>query len=242
MIRAATLPVLVLAAVLAAGALRPAAARATPTPVPLAERCDTALRQALAQGPWGSADSVAFSWQLPPLANLPADALVEAEALLLREAGTSTVALRLLDQGRCLRRLVVPVRVRRWRLLPVARADLPRGRVLGAADLEERWMETTHLAAADLPALGEVVGRRLERYLVAGRHIPARLLEQVPDVRRGEALTVTVVSGGVRISAGAEALEDARVGESLKVRLSDTGRRLDARLTAPGRAEVEVAG
>ncbi|MDP2360906.1 MAG: flagellar basal body P-ring formation chaperone FlgA [bacterium] len=208
----------------------------------VAERCDTALRAVLADGPWSGADSVAFDWTLPPLRGVPAPALIEAEALQLRERGTCTVALRLLDQGRILRRLTVPVRVRRWEHLPVARRDLPRGRVLEEGDVEERWVETTHLAGGDLMPLGEVLGRRLARPLGAGRALPGRLLESVPDVRRGESLVLTVRSGGVSVSARAEALEDALIGQTFKVRLFETGRRMAARLTADGQALVEVGG
>jgi len=204
--------------------------------------CDTALRGLLADGPWSPGDSVAFDWTLPALPRLSDSARVEAEAVQLRPRGTCVVALRLLEKDRVVRRLSVPVRVRRWDLLPVARRELSRGRVLTAEDLEERWMESTAMADADLIRLDEALGSRLSRYLLAGRPLARRQLEQVPDVRRGELLTVTVRSGGVAVRAAAHALEDGRIGESLQVKLEETGRRLVARLVAPGEAVLEVAG
>jgi flagella basal body P-ring formation protein FlgA len=204
--------------------------------------CDEALQGVLATGPWSERDSVDFDWLLPVLPRLSDSATVEAEAMQMRPRGTCTVALRLLEQGRVQRRLTIPVRVRRWDLLPVARRELPRGRILSAEDLEERWLESTQWADGDLIPLAEALGCRVSRYLLAGRPLPRRMLESVPDVLRGENLTLTVRSGGVAVSAAAEALEDGRIGQTLQLRLTETGRRMNARLTSKGQAEVEVAG
>lgn len=208
----------------------------------LRQRCGAAVEAVLATGPWQAADSLELVWDLPPLGGLPASAEVEAEALQLRPRGTGTVALRILDGPRVLKRLTLPVRVRRWEPCAVARHDLPRGAVLGAGDLELRWLETTRAEGGDLPTLDESLGRRLTRMLAAGRPVLARQLEPMVDIRRGDALRVTVRSGGVCITANGEALEDGCLGLPMKVRLLDTGRQLEARLVAPGEAEVEVAG
>lgn len=226
----------------AGGGANAAATLVEPAAAALAATCGQAIRDVLAQGPWAREDSLDFAWELPPLLGLPAQAEVEARPLLLRPRGTSTVGLTICERGLVLRRLTVPVRVRRWERLPVAKRDLARGRVLAAEDLEERWLETTRLADDDLPRLADVLGRRLTRFLLAGRAIANRQLDDEPDIRRGEPLTLTVVSGGVTVSAAAEALEDGRVGHVLRVRLGENGRRFSARLTERGRAVVEVAG
>ncbi len=235
-LRIALLVVLLPALAAAARGARPEAGAS------LRAACDAALRGVLATGPWSPRDSVAFDWSLPVLPRLSDSARVEADVVQLRPRGTCVVALRLVDQGRVARRLTVPVRVRRWDLLPVARRELPRGRVLTAEDLEARWLESTAMADADLVSLEDALGNRLSRYLLAGRPLARRQLERVPDVRRGETLTVTVRTGGVAVRASAHALEDGRIGESLQVKLDDTGRRLTARLVAAGEAVLEVAG
>jgi len=207
----------------------------------LRARCATAVEEVLAHGPWQTGDSLELVWELPPLGTLSATLEASAEALQLRERGTGTVALRLLDGDRVVRRLTLPVRVRRWERCAVARHDMSRGTVLTAGDLEERWLETTRAQGGELPTLDEATGRRLARMLAAGRPVVARQLESVVDIRRGQALRVTVRSGGVCITANGEALEDGCLGLPLKVRLLDTGRQLEARLVAMGEAEVEVA-
>ena len=217
------------------------AARREAAPPDLAARCNAALAGVLSAASQPG-DSLAWEWRLPPLAGLPAQAAVAARPLLMRPRGTCTVELELSEGGRCLRRLTVPVRQRRWERLPVARRDLERGHLLEAADLEERWIETTRLPETELPGLTQLPGRRLTRFLPEGRPVAARQLAWDPDIRRGEPLTLSVVSGGVTVSAAAEALEDGRVGQWLRVRLAEGGRRFQARLTARGQARVEVAG
>ena len=231
---------ILLLSLLAWPALRGAAAP-NPAAPDLAASCDAAIRQAMA-AVRQPGDSLACEWRLPPLKSLPAQAAVEAKPLQIKPRGTCTIELRILEQGQCLRRLTVPVRLRRWEKLPVARRDLERDRVLAAEDLELRWLETTQLAESDLPPLSEVLGRRLTRFLLEGRPIAARQLTWEPDIKRGEPLTLCVVSGGVTVSAAAEALEDGRVGQWLHVRLAENGKRFSARLTAKGQAVVEVTG
>ena len=207
----------------------------------LKERCARAVDMVLAQGPWQRGDSLDLCWELPSLAGLPASLEAHAEALQLRERGTGTVALRLMDGDRVVRRYTLPVRVRRWERCAVASHDLPRGALLQVTDVEERWLETTRAEGGALPNAQQVLGRRLSRMLAAGRPVMARQMEAMADIRRGEALRVTVRSGAVCITANGEALEDGCLGLPLKVRLVETGRQLEARLVAPGEAEVEVA-
>lgn len=207
----------------------------------LKERCTRAVEGVLDRGPWQAGDSLDLQWELPSLAGLPAELEARAEALTLRQRGTGTVALRLMDGDRVVRRFTLPVRVRRWERCAVARHDLPRGAVLANADVEERWLETTRAEGGALPRVDHVVGRTLSRMLAAGRPVMARQLEPEADIRRGQALRVTVRSGAVCVTANGEALEDGCLGLPLKVRLVETGRQLEARLVAPGEAEVEVA-
>lgn len=58
----------------------------------------------------------------------------------------------------------------------------------------------------------------------------------IPDVAKGGALTVTVKSGLVEISASALAGADADIGEDLPVTLRPSGKILRATLVAPGKA------
>jgi len=60
----------------------------------------------------------------------------------------------------------------------------------------------------------------------------------VPDIAKGAAVTVTVKSGLVEISASALAGADADVGEDLPVTLRPSGKILRATLVAPGKAVI----
>lgn len=190
------------------------------------------------------ADSLALEWKLPPLGPQGREDGLEIETMSsqVRERGTSVVRLRIHRDGVTRKKLTLPVRVRRWRQLPVAVRDLAHGRVLEPGDLSLRLVEVTDMRDTDLPGLDEALGQQLVRYLAAGRTVHGRMIRPLPDVRRGDALTVIVSSGGIRIEAPGRAMEEARKGERLLVRLDETGKRLRARLVSARRAMVEAGG
>lgn len=187
-------------------------------------------------------DSVTLDWGRVPVDGLPADCAIEVEELSQRRLGVNVFRVRLDDEGRTLRTLTLTVKRRVFVERPVADRDLERGTVLAAGDLRLERVEATRQTPHDLPTLDEVLGLRLERYLGEGRTVHGRMLRPVPAVCRGDRLSLTVVSGGVRITTEARALADGYPGEDLPVRLEKNGRRLEARLEADGSAVVEVQG
>jgi flagella basal body P-ring formation protein FlgA len=58
-------------------------------------------------------------------------------------------------------------------------------------------------------------------------------LERAPDVRRGDAVQVQVVSGSARLKLSAIAERDGRSGEMLEFRNPSSGKTFRARLDGP---------
>lgn len=57
-------------------------------------------------------------------------------------------------------------------------------------------------------------------------------------VRRGEAVSVVFLSAGVQLSMRARALEDAAVGQNVRLQNTSSDRTIDAIVTAPGMARA----
>lgn len=76
------------------------------------------------------------------------------------------------------------------------------------------------------------------RTIQAGAIITAADVALPPDIRSGEQVTLTVKCGAVAIRTSAEARQDGRVGDSIRVRSSVSNEEVRARVIAPGKVEI----
>ena len=100
----------------------------------------------------------------------------------------------------------------------VAARPLLRGDSLGPGDLRLDRRELAALPGGYLTGSVEITGKRLRRGLRAGAVITPSMLESIPLVQRGETVTLLYDSGGFEVRAEGTALEDAGVGEHLRIR------------------------
>jgi flagella basal body P-ring formation protein FlgA len=131
------------------------------------------------------------------------------------------------------------VRIRLTRPVLVAARDIATGEVLGTGDLrtEERDVvlpeETVPLGVHDFS------GYRARRPIAAGQAVHAAHLVPPEAARAGQPVTLICESGAARIAVEAQALTAGRLGEVILVKSPLNGKRIRAKLTAPGRAIAE---
>ena len=139
--------------------------------------------------------------------------------------------------------------------------DLPAGRVLAQGDIAEtrqalvakeniaagRPLEkelfavrTLNVPEGDRPYISEFAGLEFQtatRNIPAGEPLLATDLRPAVIVYRGQPVLVTLsAAGGLEISVRAEAMEDGRLSESIRLRNPDSGKLLSGRVTGRGRA------
>ena len=83
-------------------------------------------------------------------------------------------------------------------------------------------------------------GQEARRRLVAGAPVRSADVVRPRLVHRGEAVTITLVSGALTITTAGRALSDGGAGDSVRVVSVDTNRTLDAIVEQSGR--VRLAG
>ncbi|WP_083265700.1 flagellar basal body P-ring formation chaperone FlgA [Pseudomonas sp. 1D4] len=120
----------------------------------------------------------------------------------------------------------------------VSRVSIERGATLEASQLERKVMPLERLRQGFHQDPAEVVGQSARRSLRAGQVIgPANLAPPVL-VRRGQRVTVLATAGGLNASVEAEALEDGRLGERIKLRNVSSRKPLEAKVTGPGQVRL----
>lgn len=105
-----------------------------------------------------------------------------------------------------------------------------KGAVIAAGDVVLRQMSGRGVSGIfSDPA--EVVGRRARGYLGAGQPVLLRQLQPAWLVETGNPLALTAAAGGLQVSAPAEALEDGRLGDVIRVLNLSSGREVKAVVT-----------
>lgn len=149
------------------------------------------------------------------------------------------VRLRVLVDGTPAATASVTVRVRRLSPVWVAARALAHGSVLGEEDARVEKRDVAGVAHPLTPDR-RVVGLRAGRSIPAGGVLTASCLEAAPDVRRGDAITVSLRAGAIRVRVPAKALEDGATGGEIRVVSPNGGREYRVRVTGPGAAEASI--
>ncbi|MEM6625402.1 MAG: flagellar basal body P-ring formation chaperone FlgA [Pseudomonadota bacterium] len=120
--------------------------------------------------------------------------------------------------------------------------DMKRGDIVAVSDLE--WIAPDAslrggASSAGAPErMSDVVGQELRRSYRAGRAFRTSDVRTPAAIKKGEPVTLTYTSAGLRLSVEGKALSDAMPGASLRVMNLYSKRSVEAVAVAPGEARV----
>lgn len=118
--------------------------------------------------------------------------------------------------------------VRREEPRLVTTQAVQRGEELGAQNLEVRVMDTT-FAADGFSDLEAADGKVAKTYIAAGTPLDVDMVDLPLAIHMGDPVRLLVRSGAVEVDTTARAMRDARIGDSLPLQISDTGKLVQAR-------------
>ncbi len=125
-----------------------------------------------------------------------------------------------------------------FRQVVVAATNLPAGLVLQRDSLKLDRMEADKISKAHYLENQGLEGQELLRAVRAGEPIRVSDLRPATLVKRGEMVLMTVGTPATfEISVKAEAMQDGRVGEQIKLRNTESGRTLSGVVTGKGTAK-----
>jgi flagella basal body P-ring formation protein FlgA len=112
---------------------------------------------------------------------------------------------------------------------------MDRGQLLNPEAIAFQWVPYQENVVRDAASLEKQILRITAR---PGQVLRIYDLTRDPDVKRGERVEASVVSGGVKMNSAAQAMESAAIGQRIRVQLDTTKRQVMA--TVIGRSKVEV--
>lgn len=170
---------------------------------------------------------------------LPDDPAIEVKPRLFSAAihtGVNTIAIDASLAGRVMATTSAVLRIKSTAVVLIAASTIAQGQALTEQNTKSESRDVTKLKDPISPAQqGGWVARRM---IQAGSAITASDVALPPDIRLGEQVTLTVKCGAVAIRTSAEARQDGRVGDSIRVRSGVSNEELRARVTAPGTVEI----
>ena len=107
-----------------------------------------------------------------------------------------------------------------------------------AADFTVEERDVAPLGSVPLPVDADMAGMRTRRVISAGHVVLKDDLEEIPQVLRGQEVTVEVKHGAVEIETSAVALREARTGEAVTLQNPTSHMTYAARVVGQGRVAV----
>jgi flagella basal body P-ring formation protein FlgA len=134
--------------------------------------------------------------------------------------------------------IYVPVEIRIYRNVVVAARALHRGDSLAENDLKVEQRDVLAPGSPPITRLGDAIGQSLRRPLAENAVLTASVVELPVLVRRGDRISISSRTGGIAVRASAQALDNGRYGEMIRVRNTQSEKVIEVRVTGAGEGEA----
>lgn len=151
--------------------------------------------------------------------------------------GTNTVALDAIVNDKVVATSSVALVVKAVANVLIASSAIRQGEVLSEANTTWQPRDITKLQNV-IEAPNNVIGRIARRSIAAGSAITTADVADPPVVLSGETVTLTVICGAVTIRTSAEAKQDGKVGDVIRVKPLPSDQDVRAKVTGPGTVEM----
>ncbi|MBL4758805.1 MAG: flagellar basal body P-ring formation protein FlgA [Rhizobiales bacterium] len=102
-------------------------------------------------------------------------------------------------------------------LIPVLSRDVRRGDVITDSDIEMNEIPRQRISGDILRTINAMTGKAARRTLMAGRTVSANDIEEPKLVHRNSLVTITFTTPGMTLTAQGRALDDAAMGETVRL-------------------------
>jgi len=143
-----------------------------------------------------------------------------------------------LVDGKVVKKFPVSCTIKARTDIVVAKRMLDIGEVISADDIELQELEISPSMGDVLTRLEDAIGKQLKRRVMPGSPLQASALKAVPAIRRGEIARVIFENEHIRAVILGKALREAAIGEVVQFENISSGKKILARVVAPGEAKL----
>lgn len=135
--------------------------------------------------------------------------------------GNCFIGIEFYDGERLIRLIEVPAKIKIWGYVPVATNSMRKGEVIDYNSITIEKKDITNIYSKILTP-EEIIGKRINSNITAGNVITGGLIEDNTKINRGDKVRIIAQSGAVRISSSGKALQDATVGQKIRIQRDGT--------------------
>lgn len=126
--------------------------------------------------------------------------------------------------------------------VPVLKVPLSRRDVIKASDIEMTEVSSKELRDNSALQASDVIGKSVLGLIKPGEVISQSDLIQPKVIKRGELVTITLNAGRISLTSKARAMEDARIGDIVRLRNESSDKIIQARVTGEREAIMDPQG
>jgi flagella basal body P-ring formation protein FlgA len=132
--------------------------------------------------------------------------------------GNCYITIEFLKDAKLIRRMNVPVQVKIFALVPVAFTNIKGGGEFTENNIKIERKEVTNIKSDDVINQDYVFGQSAKRNVNNGMIITKSMLDMGFGIKRGEKVVIVAVSGAISVKSMGVALNDAEVGQDIRVK------------------------
>lgn len=136
--------------------------------------------------------------------------------------GNTHIIVEFLKDEKLLKRITVPVNIKIFKKLPVAKRTINSGKEIKSGDFEIKKVDATYLNSEELLSEDEILGAIAKKNISRNNVILRSSIHSGNQINRGQKVEVNVFSGAIRIRTTGVALQDGTVGSEIRVRKDDS--------------------
>lgn len=153
--------------------------------------------------------------------------------------GMCDVIIEFRNKERLLDRIKVNTRIRLYAEIPVAATNLTKSKVISEEDIAYKVTEVTDIQLNQIPQKNEIIGKTVLESIYKQQAVLLTNITSDLVLSRGEKVEILVNAGAVQVRAYGTAMNDARVGEMIRVkRDGSTKKIIYGRVSPSGAVEL----
>jgi flagellar basal body P-ring formation protein FlgA len=155
-----------------------------------------------------------------------------------RYLGHVTLTINFFVDGKQIRNVPVSGKIELRQAVLKAAKKINPGQVLGRDDVHRVTEQNSNLPTDVLTSAEDAVGKKAVRSIQPGQPITARMVEDLPAVKKGSRVLVKARNDLISVTTHGKVLEDGRLGEEVRVLNMSSGKEIFATVKGPGQVEV----
>jgi flagella basal body P-ring formation protein FlgA len=161
-----------------------------------------------------------------------------SEAADIYYVGNTIIPINFVSNGKIIKRLPVSVKIRTFDSILVAAKKIEKNEIISTESIKKKWIETTYLYSQGIKNELECIAKRAIKYVPPGQPLTLNIIENLPIIKKGTPVKIVAKINRVVVSTWGIAKEDAKVGDTIEIEITNSKTKLKAKVIDKETVEI----